>query len=157
MDNEINPRRSDDMSLQNADGGPSDEVRISVAEERLVVSKREVEETAAQIRTRTVTNDVDVTESLRTERVEIERVPMDRTVATAPETRVEGGVTIIPVVEEVLVVQYRIVEEVRIKLHVETRDHEETVALRRQEVIVDTSTGSEISGTEDIRPIGEVQ
>ena len=85
---------------------------------------------------------------------------MDLTLASAPETRVENGVTVIPVIEEVLVVQYRVVEEIRIKLHVETRDHEETVALRRQEALIEPGTAgasSDISAKEDARRDGEFE
>ena len=82
-----------------------------------------------------------VSEALRSERVEVERVPVDRIVADPPEPRVEDGVTIIPVVEEILVRQFRIVEEVRIVSHADTVDHSETVTLRRQEAVVDKSPG----------------
>lgn len=50
------------------------------------------------------------------DRIEVERVAVDRETDTPPETRQEGSTLIVPVVEEVLVVtkRYRIIEEVRV-------------------------------------------
>ena len=120
--------------------GPSsdpDDFRVSIGHERVVVRKSEVERIAARIALRTHQTDVPVAETLKTEHVDIERVPMDRIVAEPPIQRVEHGVTIVPVVEEVLVRQFRIVEEVRITSRTETTEHSETMTLRRQEVIVE--------------------
>jgi stress response protein YsnF len=49
-------------------------------------------------------------------RVEVTRERLDREIDAVPETRVEGDTTIIPVVEEVMVVEKRLVlvEEIRI-------------------------------------------
>ncbi|MGZ3218217.1 YsnF/AvaK domain-containing protein [Paracoccus sp. T5] len=126
------------------DSGRNVELRLPLAEERVVIDKREVEKLAAHISLRTRSEDVTVTEPLRTERVEVRRVPVDRLVANAPETRVEGDMTIIPVVEEVLVVQYRIVEEVQIIRHVESVEHAETVTLRRQEAFIDNPDSDDL-------------
>nr|WP_111301651.1 YsnF/AvaK domain-containing protein [Paracoccus saliphilus] len=136
--------QSPDQPGTSIDDGRNAELRLPLAEERVVVSKRDVEKLAAHIALRTESEDVTVTEPLRTERVEVERVPVDRLVAKVPETRVEGDVTIIPVVEEVLVVQYRIFEELRITRHVETAEHTATVTLRRQEAIIDEAAGDEL-------------
>ncbi|AIE84109.1 DUF2382 domain-containing protein [Fimbriimonas ginsengisoli] len=58
----------------------------------------------------------DLDRMVEVEDVEIERVPMDEILDTAPEVRQEGDVTIIPVVEEFLVVQrkLRLKEEIRV-------------------------------------------
>ncbi len=130
-----------DDPAQGSTGGKVDDdlvaMRIPVGRERIVVSKTEVERVAARVSLRTHVEDVPVSETLRTERVEIERIPLDRIVAEPPAPRVEDGVTIIPVVEEVLVRQFRIIEEVRIVSHAETAEHTETVTLRRQEAVVE--------------------
>jgi stress response protein YsnF len=124
------------------------ELRIPLGEERVVLSKREVEQAAAHIRLRTQTEDMTVSEPLRTERVEIKRIPVDRIVATAPEMRIEGDTTIIPVVEEVLVVQFHILEEVHITRQVESVGHAQTVTLRRQKaVIVDVTDDERLNKT----------
>lgn len=51
-----------------------------------------------------------------TDRVDVERIPVNREVDQPPSTRQEGDTLIVPVVEEVLVVtkRYRIVEEVHV-------------------------------------------
>jgi stress response protein YsnF len=66
-------------------------------------------------------------------------VPVDRVVETAPETRTEGDVTIVPVLEEVLVVEKRLVlkEELHIRRRVETETAEVPVTLRKQRAIVE--------------------
>ena len=58
------------------------------------------------------------------ETVEVTRVPIDKVVETAPEIRTDGDVTIVPVLEEVLVVEKRLVlkEELHIRRRVETED-----------------------------------
>jgi hypothetical protein len=52
-----------------------------------------------------------------TEEAGVERIPVNRLVDTAPETRTEGDVTIIPIVEEVMVVEKRLLlkEEIHIR------------------------------------------
>lgn len=123
------------------DLGNKTELRLPLGEERLVLTKHEVERVAARVGLRIHTEEVAVSEQLQAERVEIRRVPVDRIVGEVPETRVEGNTTTIPVVEEVLVVQYRVVEEIQIVRHAETVEHAETVSLRKQEaVIVDAET-----------------
>ena len=122
------------------EAGP-DALRVAVGRERVVVGKVDVERVGARVSVRTETVDVPVSEELRTESVEVERVPVDRIVAEPPGARVEDGITIVPVVEEVLVRQFRIVEEVRLVPRVETTVHEETVTLRRQEAVVEEAPG----------------
>jgi uncharacterized protein (TIGR02271 family) len=63
------------------------------------------------------------------DKVDIERVPVNQEVASPPSTRQEGDTLIVPVVEEVLVVtkRYRIVEEIHVRKYrdVETRTFQE--------------------------------
>ena len=74
-----------------------------------------------------------------TDRVEIERVPINKEVETAPETRQEGDTLIVPVIEEVLVVtkRFRIIEEVHVRKvrDVETQTFQEE--LRREVVDIE--------------------
>lgn len=122
----------DDDSTETLDGTPREAVRIPVAEERVEISKRVVEGVGARVALRTEAHEVAVSEALRDETVSVDRVPVDRIVFDAPEPRQEDGVTIVPVVEEVLVRAFRVVEEVRLTVEAGTRRHEETVTLRRQ-------------------------
>jgi stress response protein YsnF len=75
---------------------------------------------------------------LSRERVEVERVAVNRIVEQAPAVRTEGDVTIIPVLEEVLVVEKRLMlrEEVRLVRRREETREQQTVTLRKEEVEV---------------------
>ena len=122
---------------RSAKSAGTDEVVIPVGHERVVIEKTEIESAEALVRLRTHVEGTSVDETLQVESVRIERVPMNRILSEAPTQRIEGDVTIVPVVEEVLVKQFRLVEEVRIIRHHETDKFAETVMLRRQEVIVE--------------------
>ena len=115
------------------------EVVLREVEERLSVGKR-VRETGRVRVTRRVDAHTEVAdEPLRRERVEVERVPVGRYVEAAEAVRDEGGVTVIPVYEEVLVVQkrLRLKEEVRITKRVEEAREPQEVTLRRATVEVE--------------------
>jgi stress response protein YsnF len=73
---------------------------------------------------------------LRSDTVEVERVPIGRVVETAPEPREQDGVWIVPVVEEELVLRTRLVlkEEVHIRRIQGTRPVRHDVRLRREVV-----------------------
>jgi len=113
--------------------------RIALAEERLRVGKREVEGGRVVVRTRIEEREEFAEVALRREDVTVERVPVDRVVETAPPVREEDGVTIIPVLEEQMVVQTRLVlkEEIRISRTSRTESFKEPVRLRseRAEVV----------------------
>jgi stress response protein YsnF len=70
--------------------------------------------------------------------VEVTRIPVGREIDTVPEVRTEGDVTIVPVVEEVLVLTKRLVlkEEVHITRRRSSKAVEVPVTLRRQRAIV---------------------
>jgi uncharacterized protein (TIGR02271 family) len=127
------------------------ETVIPLLEEELSVAKRVVE--TARVRVSRVTHDHQqlVDELLNHEKVEVERVPVDRPVEAMPSIRQEGEVTIIPVVEEVLKVERCLVlkEEVHIRRIKTTERHQEQVTLRKQEVLV-SRTPIEQSGVPDL-------
>jgi stress response protein YsnF len=113
---------------------PGTEIVIPVLEERAVISTREVETDRVLVRTRVEERDETVERLLRSDTVEIERVPIGRVVETAPEPREQDGVLIVPVVEEELVLRTRLVlkEEVRIRRVQGTRPVRHDVRLRRE-------------------------
>lgn len=117
------------------------ETRVELVEERAVVDKRTVERVGARIHLRTSEEEVPYTETLRKERVTVERKPLDTLLDVPPETRMEGDTMIVPVVEEVLVKRYRVIEELHIASTTETVEVADTVVLRRQEAIVDDTPG----------------
>lgn len=111
--------------------------RIPLAEERATIDKRVVERLGARVHLRTHEEEVPYTETLRRESVEVKRVPVNEIVETVPASREGDGVLIVPIVEEVLVKRFRVVEELHIHTRNETVEVSDAVTLRRQEAIVD--------------------
>ena len=121
------------------------ETRVPIIEEQASVTKREVGLEHVTVRTVADEREVVVREAVRRETVEVARVAIDREVAEAPPIRTEGDVTIVPVVEERLVMEKRLflVEEVHVRRLDGVERIERPVTLRRQRVLVDRleSTG----------------
>ena len=121
---------------------PLGEVVIPLAEETVTVSKREVETGRVQVALTTEMQTVIARETLRGRRVEVERVPVGRTLAEGeapPQSREEGDTLVVPVFEEVAVVVKRLVlrEEVRLRFVPTETPFEETVDVRRQHPTVE--------------------
>jgi stress response protein YsnF len=110
---------------------PAEQV-IPLAEEVLRLGKRTVETGRIRVSVTTETAEEMVRHTLRTRRAEVERVAFGHEVQDVPQTREEDGVLIIPVVEEILVVEKRLVlkEEVRLRF-VDTEDTVEQPVERR--------------------------
>jgi stress response protein YsnF len=132
------------------ENAPLGEVVIPLAEETIAVSKREVETGRVHVALTTETETVVAREMLRGRRVEVERVPVNRTLAEGeppPQSREEGDTLVVPVIEEVAVVVKRLVvrEEVRLRFVPTEVPFEEEVAVRRQRATVDR-TAPDTSG-----------
>ena len=80
-----------------------------------------------------------IDEPLLRERVNVERVAIDRWVDQPPPIRSEGETLVVPVVEEVLVVEkrLRLREEVRLTWHHEEEHEPQRLVVRREEVRVE--------------------
>jgi stress response protein YsnF len=115
-----------------------EDLRIPLHVEEVSVSRREVEKANVQIALITGTREQLVDKELTHVRVEIERVPIGRTIDVVPSISQEGDTTIIPVVEEIAVVERRLVlkEEVHIRRVTTKEQHQESVVLRQQEALV---------------------
>ena len=83
--------------------------RIELVEERLEISKRDVERGRLVVRTRTEERDEFAEIELQQEEVTVERVPRGVPIDVVPSVHEEDGVLIIPVVEEQLVVTKRLI------------------------------------------------
>ena len=120
-------------------GGLIDETVVPVVEETAVVRKERVVTETVRLRKRVHEDEETFDVPVQTEAIEVERVPVGRWIDAPPDVRREGGTTVYPVVEEVLVVEkrLRLVEEVRVTRRQETRRVQERVALRREEVVVE--------------------
>jgi uncharacterized protein (TIGR02271 family) len=98
------------------------------------VSRRTVETGKVRIATVTHTRDHLVDELLARTSVEVERIPVGRVIDAMPAVRDEAGLMIVPIVEETLVVERRLVlkEELHIRRKETTERYQETVKLRHQ-------------------------
>ena len=116
----------------------TDEAVLPLHAEQIAVTRHKLER-KVQVHLRTIDREHAVDELLTHERVEIERVPIGRQVDAVPAERQEGDTTIIPVVEEVVVVHRQLVlkEEIRMRRVRITEHHREIVTLREQEATVE--------------------
>ncbi len=119
------------------------EVVLPLVEEALRVGKRQVETGRVRVSVSTDIEEQVVRETLRSERTELERVPIGRELAVgepAPALRQEpDGTVVVPVVEEVLVVERRLVlrEEVRMRLVAVEEPVEQSVTVRKQRASIE--------------------
>lgn len=121
------------------DSSPSDqEQRLPLLEETLDVSRREVTTGRVRVSTQTHERTETVEAMLAQARVEVKHVEINEYIDEMPETRQEGDTTIIPVVEEVLVVErrLRLKEEVHVRRVHSQAPWQEEVTLREQRAVV---------------------
>src|SRR5262245_27749386 len=124
-------------------GGPmmgeeTGDIVVPLLEEEISVDKRRVVTGRTRISTVTREREELVDELLAREQVVVERAAVGKFVDRAPEVRQEGDTLIVPVMEEVLVVERRLFlkEEVRVRCVREAERHQERVKVRRQEVVL---------------------
>ena len=112
---------------------------IPVLEETLTVTKKRVVTGSVRVATRTEAYEAIADVTLDHDVVEVTRVPIGRAIDSVPDTRTEDGVTIIPVVEERLVVvkQLYLREELHVRRHTEREAVRTPVELRRQAVVIE--------------------
>jgi uncharacterized protein (TIGR02271 family) len=115
------------------------ESSIPLVEEHVSVDKRVVE--TGRVRIRSVIDEklVRVSEELERDDVTIERVAMNREVTEPPQSREENGVLIVPILEEVVVVEKRLMlkEELHIRRNPKRERVEESVRLRKMRAKVE--------------------
>ncbi len=138
-----------------ADEGPaaSESLVVPLHEEEVRLDKKSVVTGRVRIRSVVETVEEQARAVLEGERVEITRVPVDRVVDEAPSVRTEDGVTIVPVLEEVLFVEKRLVlkEELHIRRHATTETVEVPVMLRKERAVVDRMEGgNHVNSKEEI-------
>ncbi len=128
---------ADSATAQGQEKG--DEAVIRLAAETLNVGKRVVETGRVRVRRTTTERLEKIKVPLAVETVEIRRVPIGKPIKRKPRVRETANEIIIPVVEEVLVVERRLVlkEELHIRKVRSTENHVEQVRLRQQNVTVD--------------------
>ncbi|MFL5759166.1 MAG: YsnF/AvaK domain-containing protein [Thermomicrobiales bacterium] len=119
--------------------GTETPITIAVHEEELTPVTRDVHLGDVVIHKRVEERPYQTTVDLSRDEVWVEHVAVDREVDTAPEPRYEGDTLIIPVVEEMLVTEKRLLlrEEVRITRRQRTEQAEIRDVLRREIVDVE--------------------
>jgi uncharacterized protein (TIGR02271 family) len=119
------------------------EVVLPVIEESVSVGKRAVETGAVRVHKRVVEREEVVEMPLEVEEISVERVPINRLAEGPVEVRQEGDVTIVPLVEEILVVEKRtlIREEIRMVKTRRTIQSRQNVVVRREEADVERTAG----------------
>ena len=114
------------------------ETVLPLLAEELAVSKQIVETGRVQVSRVTHEREQLIDELLAHETVEIDRTPIGRQVEAMPAVKEEGDTIVIPIVEEVLVIERRLFlkEEVRVRRVRSTERHQESVTLRHHEAVV---------------------
>ncbi|HEX8401490.1 MAG TPA: YsnF/AvaK domain-containing protein [Allosphingosinicella sp.] len=112
---------------------------IPLVEERIQVSKRQVETGRLKVRVAVGEREEQVPVELAHDEVEVSRVPRNQPLSALPSVRIEGNVTIIPVVEEVVVVEKRLmlVEEIHVRRKTVSSTQTIPVRLRSEEAHVE--------------------
>ena len=137
MTRDAAPRIHQDLALTEAESS-----NIPIVEEEARVEKRLVERDRVRVTTRTDLVEEKVHAALRTDAVKVERVPVNRALEpgeAVPAVRTEGHVTVVPVLEEIVVVEKRLLlkEELRITRESTVEDVEIPISLKKQSAVVE--------------------
>ena len=123
---------------------------IPLVEERLEVGKRRVESGRVRVRVAVDTREEIVPAELAHDEVKVRRVPRNVAVSELPGVRLEGDTTIIPVVEEQLVVEKRLVlvEEIHVVRGTRTATERIPVTLRSERAEIEREAPSVPQGAQ---------
>src|ERR1051325_944854 len=115
---------------------------IDVLHEQVNIDKKVVDSGKVFIHKKVYREDEEVTVPVAHEKVEIRKISVNKYVDALPAVRHEGNTTVIPVVQEVLVMEKKLllVEEVHVIKHVVEKTEEHTVPLRKEKVEVERYT-----------------
>jgi len=143
------------LSIVEKDALEGDLVVLPIIEETLEVRKRTVDAGGVRVHKTVQEREQTVDEALLREEVQVERIPMNRVLDGPVEPRQEGDTLVIPVVEEVLVIEKRLVlkEEIRVTKTRRTESDSQRYVLQKETVVIEslepgTGAAKEISGTD---------
>ena len=140
------------MNETEVDSGKRGALRVPVVEEKLEVEKTQVDQGGYRLVKEVSTREHLVDELLRDHRVDIERRPVGRQLegSAMPESRYEGDTLVIPVVEEILVTEKRLVlvEEVRVTRVERIHREAQTVTLRKEDIAIERLAAEDSSARE---------
>ena len=133
MEASVQSRTEDDRAPDK-----TSETAIPLFTEEVTVSKQVIETGLVQVSRVTHEREQLIDELLAHEAAEIDRTPIGRQIDAMPAVRDEGDTIVIPIVEEVLVIERRLLlkEEVRVRRVRSTERHQESVTLRHHEAVI---------------------
>lgn len=117
----------------------SEQQIVPVLSEELNIRRRKRETGTVRVGTETTEHQETVSMPLTRDRAHVRRVIIDKQVDRVPPIRREGDTIILPVVEEVAVVEKRLIlkEELHVSRSRTTEQHEQTVTLREEHPAVE--------------------
>ncbi|HEY7297951.1 MAG TPA: DUF2382 domain-containing protein [Xanthobacteraceae bacterium] len=120
-------------------GSKAETETFQVIEEEARIHKRAVSTGRVRIRTPIDAKSEIASARLEEHQVEITRVPVNKAVVRTPAVRTENDIVIIPVMEEVLIVEKQLIlkEELHVRRRVIEDRVEVPVTLRKQRAVVE--------------------
>ena len=114
------------------------DLSLEILKEELEIEKRSNVTGVVRLEKTVRTFDAFIDENLTSDSISIERIPMNHYLDEAVATRQEGDTTVVPVMEERVIVTKQLVlkEEIRITRHRQLERYHEAVPLRTEEVEV---------------------
>jgi uncharacterized protein (TIGR02271 family) len=133
------------MTLTGVSPDPAD-LTLLLHAERAEITARPVITGSVSVTRELIQREQMLQVDLASERVEITRIPIGQVIDAMPDIRQDGDTTIIPVVEEILVTEKRLVlkEEIHLQRVRTTRTHTETVLLREQQAVITRTSANPI-------------
>jgi uncharacterized protein (TIGR02271 family) len=130
------------LPMRDASAVAMGQAPLALVEESARIDKRDVQGDRVRVSTHTDLVDEHVRETLRTDEVEVMRVAVNRLLEPGenpPAIRTEGNVTIVPVFEEVVIAERRLLlkEEIHILRDTTAQEVEVAVTLRKQRASVE--------------------
>ena len=138
------PYTKDQLLAQNIDGDGTvvEHIVIPVIEEELNIAKHP-RKTTVRVTKEVIEEEETIDDTGFHERIDIERVPVDRIIQEPMRVRYEGETMVIPVMEEVVVVEKRLVlkEEIRVTKSQVPAAKAKPVTLRKERVKIERFSG----------------
>ncbi len=146
----INPDQNGIYRLELAASrlAPADDLVIPVVAEEILIGTEQVTRGVVRVHKHVVTEEKTIDAAVSAEEIVVERLPVNQFVeGDAPQVREENGTVIIPVLEEVLVVEKRLLlrEEVHLSKRMTRSSVPQTVVLRHEVVDIERSEADESS------------
>lgn len=117
----------------------NDKPVLPLVEETVTIGKRKLE--TGRIRLQTVTETINETAPVDLQSVDVDvvRIPLEGVIDAIPDIRVEGDVTVIPVVEERVVMTRELFlrEEIHVRQTAYRETHDVPVSVRKQRAQID--------------------